>query len=35
LSLTLFEKTPLIQLFDNNAVTPQESGNPMPLNLFT
>jgi len=35
LSLTLFEKTPLIQLLDNNAVTPQESGNPMQLNLFT
>jgi hypothetical protein len=35
LSLTLFEKTPLIQLLDNNAVTPAESGNPMQLNLFT
>jgi hypothetical protein len=35
LSLTLFEKTPLIQLLNNDAVTPAESENPMQLNLFT
>jgi IS4 transposase len=35
LRLTLFEKTPLIQLLDNNAVTPAENGNPMQLNLFS
>ena len=35
LSLTLFEKTPLIQLLNNDAVTPADSENPMQLNLFT
>jgi IS4 transposase len=35
LSLTLFEKTPLIQLLNNSAVSPEESEMPMQLNLLT
>jgi hypothetical protein len=35
LSLTLFEKTPLIQLVNNNAISPAEDGIAIQLNLFT
>jgi hypothetical protein len=35
LSLTLFEKTPLIQLLNNSVVSPAEGDIAMQLNLFT
>jgi hypothetical protein len=35
LSLTLFEKTPLIQLLNTESLMPEEGENPMQLNLFT
>jgi hypothetical protein len=35
LSLTLFEKTPLIQLVNNKAISPAEDDIAMQLNLFT
>lgn len=35
LSLTLFEKTPLIQIVNNKAISPAEGDIAMQLNLFT
>mgnify|MGYP007030148331 CR=1 FL=1 len=35
LSLTLFEKTTLIQLLNTESLMPEEGENPMQLNLFT
>jgi len=35
LSLTLFEKTPLIQIVNNKAISPAEDDIAMQLNLFT